>query len=150
MKSSTRPNLRFGRVDGAANRSRTGTDVTPADFKSALSTYSNIAAWEAGCGGRGKTSSRDRGKRRSFRRSIWEKTKIAFQKTQEKSGFFEGETSNGTQHFKSALSTYSNTAACGSIVARFSCRVKGKWREVRDLARRRRGIIDNVQCTIDN
>ena len=43
-KKSTRPNLRFGRVGGAANRSRTGTVSLPADFKSALSTYSNTAA----------------------------------------------------------------------------------------------------------
>ena len=54
--------------------------------------------------------------------------KIAFQKTQEKSRFFEGETSNGTQHFKSALSTYSNTTAYGGILSRFCGFVKSESR----------------------
>ena len=31
-------------VGGAADRTRTGMDFTPAEFKSALSTYSNTAA----------------------------------------------------------------------------------------------------------
>ena len=30
---------------GAANRNRTGTDFTPRDFKSLVSTYSTIAAY---------------------------------------------------------------------------------------------------------
>ena len=33
---------------------------------------------------------------------------------------------SGKRDFKSALSTYSNTAACMGIVARFSGRVKGE------------------------
>ena len=67
--------------------------------------------WEQYKGGVGNRPPRYCGKWRSFWRSIWKNLEITFQKTQEKSWFFEGETSNGTQHFKSALSTYSNTTA---------------------------------------
>ena len=32
-------------VFGAGNRNRTGTDFTPRDFKSLVSTYSTMPAW---------------------------------------------------------------------------------------------------------
>jgi hypothetical protein len=66
------------------------------------------------------------GKWRSFWRSIGKNTGDGFQKTQEKSRIFEGSTSKGPQDFKSALSTYSNIAASGSIVSRFGGSVKRK------------------------
>ena len=106
---------------GAANRSRTGTDVTPADFKSALSTYSNIAAYKTAIGVSCGSISRELAERRNMEVVLeidWEKCGRCLSKNQEKSRIFEGSTSNGPQDYESIVSAYSSIPAYAVIVAR--------------------------------